>query len=184
MLTNETIAQFCYYIAIIATILFVLKTIVFSILGGDAEVLSDFNTEFEFETSFDFLSIQSILAFFMGFGWIGLAGITQWNLKLAYAMTVAVVFGLILMYGTAYLMFLVKKLNKRVVNNYTACIGKIAKAYTSFHPASQGQIEVEVNGRLSIEKAVNSTQEEIEAFSQVKIIDYKENVFQIEKSNI
>ncbi len=46
-----------------------------------------------------------------------------------------------------------KKLNKRVVKNYTACVGKTAKAYTAFHPEGDGQIEVEVNGRLSIEKS-------------------------------
>lgn len=96
------------------------------------------------------------------------------------AIAIAVVFGLILMFSSAYLMFLIKKLNKRVVKNYAACVGKTAKAYTAFHPEGDGQIEVEVNGRLSIEKAVNTTQEEIEAFSEVKITDYKEK-FYIEK---
>ncbi len=179
MFTHETIAPICYYIAVFSTILFVVKTLIFSIFGGDAEVVSDFTTEFEFETSFDFLSIQSILAFFMGFGWIGLAGLTQWNLRLIPAMAAAVAFGLVLMFGSAYLMFLVKKLNKRVVKNYAACVGSAAKAYTAFHPSGEGQIEVEVNGRLSIEKALNTTENEIEAFSQVEIIDYKDNIFHI-----
>lgn len=179
--TPEIITPICYYIAVFSTILFVVKTLIFSLFGGDAEVVSDFTTEFEFETSFDFLSIQSILAFFMGFGWIGLAGLTQWNLKVLPAMAAAVAFGLVLMFASAYLMFLVKKLNKRVVKNYAACIGKTAKAYTAFHPQGEGQIEVEVNGRLSIEKAFNTTQDEIEAFSKVKITDYKEK-FYIEKN--
>ncbi len=169
-----------YYIAVFSTILFLVKIIIFYIFGGEAEVVSDFTTEFEMETSFDFLSVQSILAFFMGFGWIGLAGVSQWHLKPVPAIAIAVVFGLILMFSSAYLMFLIKKLNKRVVKNYAACVGKTAKAYTAFHPEGDGQIEVEVNGRLSIEKAVNTTQEEIEAFSEVKITDYKEK-FYIEK---
>ncbi len=169
-----------YYIAVFSTILFLVKIIIFYIFGGEAEVVSDFTTELEMETSFDFLSVQSILAFFMGFGWIGLAGVSQWHLKPVPAIAIAVVFGLILMFSSAYLMFLIKKLNKRVVKNYAACVGKTAKAYTAFHPEGDGQIEVEVNGRLSIEKAVNTTQEEIEAFSEVKITDYKEK-FYIEK---
>lgn len=169
-----------YYIAVFSTILFIVKTIIFSIFGGDSEVVSDFTTEFELETSFDFLSVQSVLAFFMGFGWIGLAGISQWHLKLIPATLIAAAFGLVLMFGSAYLMFLIKKLNKRVVKNYAACVGKTAKAYTAFHAESEGQIEVEVNGRLSIEKAFNTTQEEIEAFSEVKITDYKDK-FYIEK---
>lgn len=181
MFTSENAASICYYIALFSTILFVVKTLIFSFFGGDTEVVSDFTTEFEFETSFDFLSVQSILAFFMGFGWIGVAGLGQWHLKLIPAMLIAVVFGVILMFGSAYLMFLVKKLNKRVVKNYDACVGKIAKAYTAFHPSGEGQIEVEVNGRLSIENAVNDTQDEIEAFAQVRITDYKDELLHIEK---
>ena len=177
----ENLTMVCYYIAIFSTILFVLKTIVFAITGGDTEVVTDFTSGFELETSFDFLSIQSILAFFMGFGWIALAGLIQWHLRLRYSMLIAVVFGTVLMLGSAYLMFLVKKLNKNVVKDYSACVGTIAKAYTEFKPSAGGQIEVNVNCKLSIENAVNQTQEVIEAFASVKITDYKDNVFYIAK---
>ncbi len=177
----ENITAVYYYIAVFSTLVFVIKTLIFSFTGGDAEVFADFNTEFETETSFGFLSIQSILAFFMGFGWVGLAGLKQWHLSLVLTAVASVAFGLVLMFLTAYLMFLIKKLNHRVVKNYAACIGTSAKTYTAFAPKGEGQIEITVNGKLTVEKAINESEEEIEAFSQVKVTDYKDNIFKIEK---
>lgn len=180
-MNTENITSIYYYIAVFSTLVFIIKTLIFSFTGGEAEVFADFNTEFEAETSFDFLSIQSILAFFMGFGWVGLAGIKQWHLSLVLTVIASIAFGLVLMFLTAYLMFLIKKLNHKVVKNYKACIGTTAKAYTSFQPESEGQIEITLNGKLSIEKAINPSGETIEAFSQIKITDYKDNKFYIEK---
>lgn len=177
----ENILAIYYYTAVFSTILFLIKTIVFSFTGGDTEVTTDFNSEFEVETSFHFISIQSILAFFMGFGWLGLACLKQWGFSLKLTGLCSAGFGLLLMFFSAYLMFLVKKLNHRVVNDYSACIGKIGKAYTAFEPHAEGQIEVDVNGRLSIEKAVNNTDTRIESFEQIQIKDYKDKMFYIEK---
>ena len=176
----ENVALIYYYTAVFATILFLIKTLLFSFLGGDAEVTTDFNTECEVETSFHFISIQSILAFFMGFGWLGLACLKQWGLSLVLTGVYSAGFGLALMFFSAYLMFLVKKLNHKVTINYSDCIGKEGKAYTAFEPHAQGQIEVDVNGRLSIENAINTNDDRIEAFEQVKITDYKEKMFYIE----
>lgn len=180
MVNLENITAVYYYIAVFATIVFVMKTLVFTFIGGDAEVISDFTTEFEAETSFDFLSVQSILAFFMGFGWSGLAALKQWELSIPLSTVISIAFGLVLMFFSAYLMFLVKKLNHKVVKNYKACIGGEAKAYTAFKPEGNGQIEITVSGKLSIENAVNVSKNPIEAFSQVKVTDYKDNVFYIE----
>lgn len=177
----ENIITLFYYTAIVSTVLFVMKTFLFVIAGGDAEVVTDFNTEFEAETSFNFLSIQTILAFFMGFGWIGLAATKQWGLSVKTALIIAILFGLFLMVSTAYLMFLVKKLNKRVVKNYSSCIGQTAKTYTEFKANGSGQIEVSVEGKLSIENAVNISDDNIKSFQEVKITDYKDNTYFIDK---
>lgn len=180
MISLETLISTCYYIAVFSTILFAIKIILFSFGGGDSEVFSDFNTEFETETSFDFLSIQSILAFLMGFGWIGLAALTQWKFSTATALISAFIFGAVLMFVSSYLMLAVKKLNKTVRKDYKKCIGKEARTYTSFKPHGEGQIEIVVNGRLSIEKAKNTTDNEIASFTQIRITDYKDNMFNIE----
>lgn len=57
----ENITSVYYYIAVFSTLVFVIKTLIFSFTGGDAEVFTDFTTEFEAETSFDFLSTNQFL---------------------------------------------------------------------------------------------------------------------------
>lgn len=181
IINNETVCATFYYVAVFSTLIFVIKTLVFTVTGGNSEVFADFNTEFETETSFDFLSIQSILAFFMGFGWVGLAGLKQWDLSIKLTILAAVAFGLCLMFLSAYLMFLVKKLNKKVVKNYSKCIGEVAKTYTAFAPKGNGQIEVNIDNKLSIENAVNISDESFPSFQEVKITDYQNNTFYIDK---
>lgn len=182
MVNSENLLAIFYYIAIFSTLVFVIKTLIFAFTGGDSEVFADFNTEFETETSFDFISIQSILAFFMGFGWMGFTCMKQFTYGAKLSLLLAFLFGLVLMFVSAYLMFLVKKLNKKVIKNYADCVGKLAKTYTSFAPNSEGQIEVLVNNRLSIEPAVNNSDKQIEAFKEVRVIKYENKKFYIEES--
>ena len=65
--------------------------------------------------------------------------------------------GLIFMFTTAFLMFLTKKLEKNIKKDKTEAINRTGKAYTNFAPHSNGQIEIEINGQLSIENAFNLT---------------------------
>ena len=169
-----------WYIAVFSTIFFVIKLALFSIFGGDVEVHADFNASFETETSFDFISIQSILAFLMGFGWFGLTCLKQWHLSTWLTLLLSAIFGLILMTLSAYLMSCIKKLNKTVKKDKTTCVGQMAKAYTNFAPNGIGQIEVDIEGQLSIENAINTTDKEIKSFSQVKILKYENNTFYVE----
>lgn len=180
-ITHENIVTMYYYIALASTIFYIIKTFLFSVFGGDTEVHTDFNASIETDTSFDFLSIQSILAFLMGFGWVGIACLKEWNFSVKLTILISLIFGFILMFLSAYMMFCVKKLNKKVVKNLANCIGKTAKAYTRFEPSGKGQIEVEVNGQLSIEYAVNNSNLIIESFMPVKVVKYDDNTLYIEK---
>ena len=180
--TLENFWKIYYYIATFATILFVLKLLIFLVAGGDSEVSADFNTETETDTSFSFLSVQSLLAFLMGFGWMGYAALKQFELNQIISFLCAFVVGLIFMFGTAYLMFSVKKLEKHVVKDKTTAIGKIGKAYTNFAPNGNGKIEIEVNEQLTIAEAVNSTDDEIKAFDSIKVIKVENEIMYIEKS--
>ena len=175
----STIEMTCYYIAGFSTVFFIIKTAIFAITGGDSEVLTDFNSEVEFETSFNFVSLQTILAFLMGFGWMAL-GCMKWGLNVILSVLIAFIFGLVLMFGTAYLMFLVKKLNKHVTKDYSKTVGTVGKAYTNFAPSGKGKIEINVNGALSIEDAINSSTEEIKSFTPIKVTEYKDKIMYVE----
>ena len=160
-LTTENIVNVYFYIAIFATAFYILKMLIFAIFGGDTEVHADFNSSFETDHAIDFLSIQSILAFLMGFGWMGLSCMKVWGIRTIYSAIISIVFGLILMFITAYLMFCVKKLNKTVKKDMTKAVDCIGKAYTNFEPNGHGQIEITINKQLSIEEAVNFSDEAI-----------------------
>lgn len=177
----DKLTNIYYYIALYATLFYIAKMFLFSVFGGDAEVHSDFTTSFEAETSFDFLSIQSVLAFLMGLGWMGLTCIKVWHLPKIYVILIPILFGLLLMFLSAYLMFCVKKLNKHIIKNYSKAIGIVCKAYTNFSPNGSGQIEISINNQLSIEDAVNESSEPIKAFEEVKVVKYENNKLYIEK---
>ena len=177
----ENLASVYYYIALISTGLFVLKLIIFTVFGGDTEIETDFNDSVETETSFNFLSIQSILAFLMGLGWAGLACLLQFNMNSSLAIVISIVFGLLMMWFSAWLMLCIKKLNHTVKKDFSKCVGLSARAYTKFAPHSKGQIEITFNEQLSIEEAINNSDKEINSFSNVKVVKYENGILYIEQ---
>ena len=168
-------------ISIFSTILYILKLIIFIFVGGDAEVDTDFDTMTETDISFNFLSVQTILAFLMGMGWSGLAAINQFHLSGRLSLAIAILVGFIFMYLTAYLMYSVKKLNQNVKDDVSTLLNKEGKAYTSVAPHAEGQIQIDLNNRLSIVNAINDSDENIEAFSRVKVIKVEDNIVYIRK---
>lgn len=181
-LTNDTIIAAYYYLAIFSTLVFAIKLVLFTITGGDSEVIADFNSEIDTDCSFNFVSIQSVLAFFMAFGWMGYAGLKQFGFSHVVNVLVAILVGLAFMAGTAFLMFSVRKLEKNVKKDYTTALNKIGKAYTHFAPNAEGQIEIEINEQLSVVNAINTTNEEIKAFTPIKVVKIENETLFIEKA--
>ena len=182
-LTLENIWKVYYYVAIFSTILFVLKMILFSIVGGDSEVFADFNTEIDTDCSFNFLSSQSIMAFFMGFGWMGYAGLRQFALGQLRNFLIAFAVGLIFMFVTAGLMFAVKKLEKNVKKDKKTAIGKLGKAYTNFDENSgKGKVEVEISGQLVVTDAINMADVPIKSFDIVEVVGIEKDLLQVVKN--
>ena len=177
----ESIWKIYYYVALFSTILFALKLIIFNFVGGDSEVFSDFNTEFDTDPSFNFLSTQSVIAFFMGFGWMGYAGLHQFKFEQLNNLLYAVIVGLVFMFVTAFLMFSIKKLEKKVKKDKKTAIQQVGRAYTGFTPQGMGQIEIEINGQLSVVNASNSTDDTINAFDLVKVVKVCDELLYIEK---
>lgn len=179
----ETIWQVYYYIALFSTLVFLIKLVIFATVGGDSEVVADFNSEMDTDCSFNFISVQSVIAFFMGFGWMGYAALKQFALSQLMSLGSAFAVGLIFMFLTAWLMFMVKKLEKRVTKDKTTAIGKVGKAYTNIAPHSSGQIEIEINGQLSVVNAFNNTDEQINSFDVVKVTRVVDDILHIERVN-
>ncbi len=149
--------------ATLGTSLFILK-LVFFIFTGDGEEIDSTET-------FSFLSIQSILAFFMGAGWAGLASNVEWELSSMLSIVASVVFGFLMMLLSSYLSFKLKTLNTAPRKTDTKkMIGQTGRAYTHIPPKGEGmgQVEITLEGKQQILQAI-SEEERIPAFSPVKI---------------
>lgn len=180
--TSEHILKGYYYLALFATILFALKLVIFSIVGaGDSEVASDFNSSADSDPSFNFISMQSIMAFLMGFGWMGFAGLKQLGLGQGINLAVAFAVGFMFMFLMSFLMFSVKKLEKNVKNDKSGAVQSVGRAYTGFEPFGFGQVEIEINGKLSVVKASNMTDENISAFELIRVVKVEDDILYIEK---
>jgi len=170
-----------FYIAAVSSALFFIKLCIFSIFGGGTEIEADFSSMTDADTSFGFLSVQSVLAFLMGFGWSGLA-VMKYTESVVVVFITAILTGAVFMAVSAYLMSLTKKLNKIVKVDLNELQGSVAKAYTSFAPQGFGQIEVVLNGKLSVIDAKNLSDAEIKSFSSVKVSKIEQNIVYIEQA--
>jgi len=175
----ETMKTVLLTIACVSTLLFLIKLGLFVFAGADSEIDTDFSGIEDTDASFNFLSIQSLLAFFMGFGWSGVAAIHQFGLSMAASLVVAIITGGFFMLVSAYLFRMTRKLNKTIKVDLKELEGKPAKAYTSFAPKGKGQIEVTLNKKLTILDAKNNTDSQIDSFATVKVQKVEDDIIYI-----
>lgn len=173
-------------IAIISTVIFVIKLILMMI-GGDhhdsLEIDAEVHSGTGSDSAFVLFSIESILAFLMGFGWSGLAIKNEWHFPTFISASMAFAFGLMMMLFIAYLMMQVKKLGQTSSFNIHDCVGKTGSAYTDLKKDKQGQVKIIVSGKLRILNAINRVSEKIDAFSSVIVTDIEDNNLIVDNYN-
>lgn len=183
LFNTENLVQMYFYIGIFVTATYLIKIIIFSFSGADGDI-SDGHIDVagtDTDIAFSFLSVQSILAFFMGFGWSGLVIIKGFNAETYLVFIISAIFGIAFMGLSAYLTYLMKCLNQREVFDMNKCTGTIGKAYSTIKPHSEGQIEIEINSKLTVTAAYNDTDTEIPSFKPVKVVKYENNMLYIEQ---
>ncbi len=162
--------------ALIGTVFFVLRLLMALFFGGDGDMDGDLADIGDGDSAFSMFSILSILAFFMGAGWMGLTCRIDWELSSFISAVAATGFGLVLMMMASGLMALTRSLNQ--VNEYDlqTAVGHIASVYMSI-PArgeGRGQIKVTVSGRLKMMDAISSGPA-IEEFKSVKVLSVRDD---------
>jgi hypothetical protein len=171
---NEVFNQNPAYtiLAILGTVLFVLKMALF-LIAGDGGAEADLTDGGGIDgsdggDSFSLVSTQSILAFLMGTGWIGLAAKQEWMMDDLPALLVAVGFGTVMLLLNSFLTFKIKGLNSIPVVNMKDAIGKTGRAYTNIPKkgAGIGQVEITVGGKQQILQA-SSSSDPIKSFDSV-----------------
>jgi len=119
--------------------------------------------------SFKIFTTQSILAFLMGFGWIGLACRQEWHLGYLFSVPIAVGFGTALMFFTAYLMSQVYRLNAVRTRNLYRTLGDDAKVYLTIPADGRGKVQAVIDGGMKTLDAVSKSGR-IEQFKDVEIV--------------
>ena len=186
-----TLKQIFYTVAVPATIILVIQSIM-SIIG-----LSDFETDMDgmdgidtdgidnlngvdfdetsgdsaFAGDFRFFTIRGIIAFFTIFGWSGaaLAG----KIFPAAVVGVALTSGLLAMLAIGYLFYGMTKLQSSGNIHYDNCIGKYGEVYLTIPPNKQGKgkVTLKVQERLIEVNALTYDEKPIKSGDNIKVID-------------
>lgn len=117
------------------------------------------------------LSLQNLSAFVMMFGWVGLAMMRSSGFGVFPSMLAALVAGYLSTCLFYYINKSLMKLNRCGNARIVSAIGKIGKVYLRIPADDDGQIEVEVDGRLKICDAISSDNTEIKTGTKVLVID-------------
>lgn len=126
---------------------FLMIQLILGELGGDGAI--DMDLDFDIDTSadhpgaeFGLLSIQSISAFFMGYGWVGFAAYRFLDVGFTGAGFIAVAAGV----GVAYLMIYLLKTFLKLQNNtnvsISQAVGLVGEVYVAVPPPGEGKGEI------------------------------------------
>ena len=172
ILNVSVLSSLYFWLAIAMTVFFVAKLVIFSLFGMDDGSGDLVGTDVD--TGFSFISLQSILAFLMGFGWMGYAAL-EWKFSALISVIFAIVGGLILMGISVWLVFLMRKLNSTPKYDLNSLVEKTGTSYTRFDSKGTGKIQIEFNGKLETFDAWNDTEEPIESFKNIKVLKIVDN---------
>jgi hypothetical protein len=138
----------------------------------DLDADADIDMHMDSTGAFELFSLLSILAFFMGVGWMGLACRVSWGLGSPISAIYATAFGLSLMGLSSGLMYAVRQMAEEGRYDVETAVGEIGKVYLTI-PAKgegQGEVEVTVSGRRKVLPAISNSKS-ISSFERVKIIE-------------
>lgn len=184
-----TALQIFYCIAIPATLVLVVQTILMFFGFGDnadadAEVsdgVSDDgifgeNSVSEAESDFDveglrIFTLRGIVAFFVVFGWVGVVMLSA-EIPLAITVAVAAVGGFAIMLLLAFLTKMMMKLRNNGNVDLRNAVGTAGRVYLTIPPArsGEGKVELVLQGSLVERAAVTDEESEIPTGSEVVVI--------------
>ncbi|MDX1516623.1 MAG: hypothetical protein R3288_07280 [Woeseiaceae bacterium] len=161
--------------ALVGTTFFIIRLAIALFFGGDGDMDGDL-ADAGGDGAFNMFSLLSILAFFMGAGWMGLTCRIDWNLSSMVSAAAATGFGFVLMMMASGLMAFARKLNRTVSYDTATAVGRTASVYMSIPMKGEGKgkIQVSVSGRLKTMDAV-SIGPRIGEFSSVRVVSVRDD---------
>jgi hypothetical protein len=133
---------------------------------------ADFSGHGDHDTGIGLLTVRTVTAFFVGFGWTGAIMLNR-----GYSMTAAIsagtATGVVFLLATAFLIRNLLRLQSGGGNiDYTNAIGLVGTVYTTI-PAAEaggGQIELEIQGRLMMAEAYTKAVWNLKPNSKARVI--------------
>jgi hypothetical protein len=117
------------------------------------------------------LSMRSITAFFVGFGWTGVA-MMRGGSSVPVATVAALVVGSGFMFAVFGLMKVLYSMRSSGTIDYHNAIGEVGQVYVTIGPAmaKAGQVEVMIQGRLCTVTAMTRASHTLDARTRVKVV--------------
>lgn len=168
---NEPLKWF-YSIAITTSVLMVLQ-LVLMLFGMDGDELDDVGDgDGDHGGELKILSIRTVTAFFAGFGWTGVAVLESGGTLFA-ALAAAAAVGAVFMVGVILLMRALSAMRHSGTLDYANAVGEVGTVYLRIPAAmsNPGQIEVLVQGRLTVAQAFTRAETEIPNQARVRVTE-------------
>lgn len=175
-----------FWCCALAGTIFLFLRVVLMLFAGDVGEADGGDFDTGSDTAFEMISINSLTAFFMMFGWVGLSCYKQFSFNSALSILSATVAGISCMLVTAFLFRAAKKLVSRGVTfNIDDTVGKVASVYLRIPAQGSGKIQISIDGAMTRElAAISKNHEEIESFQRVEIVEViDKNTVAVKKLN-
>ncbi len=171
---SDTVIYFV--LAGIGTLLFLIRLGFAFFSGGDGDFDTDVHAAAHSDGSFTLFSVLSVLAFFMGTGWMGLACRLDWGLGRLASALLASGFGVGMMLAASGLAYATRRLNRDIDYDVATAIGRTGRVYLTVPEKGKGlgQVEISVSGRKKVLRAT-SAGPSIEAFADVKVLEVRDD---------
>ncbi len=176
--TTETsqIIKVFWFMAISGTIAYFLKLVI-GFIGGEFSI-----DDMEFDNhDFQYFSFQTLFMLVMSIGWMGIFTIEYLVWDFVRGLSISVAFGIFVAYIEVYIFYKLKSLHEVHIGNSNNAIGKIGKVYLTIPENGTGEIQVSFEGSLKNMKAISENGESIKSFTDVKVIDVKDNILIVSK---
>jgi len=180
-----TLAQQIFHVIAVSTTLVLVVQLILSLVGlsghdadvstGGADVPSDVSVDHPMDaahsTGLGVLSIRTVVAFFVGFGWGGVVMLRS-GTSLPVAIIVAFAVGAGFLFIVFYIMKSILKLSESGNVQLKNAVGQTGTVYIAIPGGNKGkgQIQVKVQGRLRELEAVTDSQEDLPTGTTVSVV--------------
>jgi len=134
--------------------------------------------------SFQYMSIQGLTAFFMMFGWVGLALIYESGFPGWVATVGGLAAGVFTTWILSQMFRFAGSLQSDGTIRVNRALGSGGTVYLRIPAGGSGQVQVEIDGRLMVRDAISGSKEEIKTGEQVTVVWVQDNgILVVEKDS-